>query len=1058
MIFPLKALSIGIFSIILAACGEGDANTQTTVNPPAITPPSNKPPVTNIPATPLEPSTPIKPPVTSIPATPLEPSTPIKPPVTSIPATPLEPSTPIKPPVTSIPVTPLEPSTPIKPPVTSIPATPLEPSTPIKPPVTSIPVKPLEPSTPIKPPVTSIPATPLEPSTPVKYPEPKKDIADFYLLGFFDHDGRAGEIRTIRPDLVGDFQAMVQFGQNHVVDPQSNEAKNMPRLTAEKEALLLVTPTLEMGDITTLVAEIYKDGVLLRAINLVDPTQIPDTDQTNADQRPRVSYSNRGWSTKLNWDEVQGGLKIRIVDDKNRSGELLEDKIDFAAPGELVLTNIRLGMLTDAPQSWGHYMLRDPERAGSDYFQTIPAAQMTVAKYDDLKLDRVMVANGTIYDSVSHSNGGVYDGDMRENTGKSTFGVGINLANWGVTSASMQSQEQPQLTQNVNAHHARGKYTNGEHNHGLSGGNGMLTLIDSQGNEFSHEIGHHYGLGHYPGAVNGDNFWAEHHANSGWGYNGVRNKMRSNLDWPRQVEGDGLNGKPLFLATYGYGRDAMSGGSHSGAYSSYTHYTGYSTKIKIQPAFDKAVFDADSPTGYKKWNAELRKMEVIQPKVWQGSKNVWYNSADGNYLKPRLQGVPVFTILGGYDPVTQKGIIYPEARGNWGNVFDLPKPNNSLEAASCWLSVTYSNNAVNTIALAPNRMNGNANKFHVNLAIAENPKKVDLYCKKTNEAQVQLSTIDIRQYSDTIKPAVTFGKEYGYTALRKVELPILEQKLLAQAENSMVSLDINSQLLYDSYKMYRDELINELSPLAFQTLERYEQQQQTMYRLNRWVNVYRTDLIKNEPEALTEFQKFVKALGLEDDRPLENATPLLNGKNCLKVEKLEDSKLNAFISGPSACTGDDSEQWIQDTKGKIHSKMAMDQCLTTQGGVVNLAACSLNIDAQHWEMVTSTKEIKQGNQCFDLEGGYLKDNRARLIRYGCNGGGNQKWTILTKNPSFILATVGNNLPLIVKSLQKQTAMKNSRQVQSLNVDSKEDPSVLAKVGTAISTFLDDLFS
>ena len=906
---------------------------------------------------------------------------------------------------------------------------------------------------PVPPPVTSIPATPLEPSTPIKYPEPKKDIADFYLLGFFDHDGRAGEIRNIRPDLVGDFQAMIQFGQNHTVDPQGNEAKNMPRLTAEKEALLLVTPTLEMGNVNKLLAEIYKDGILLRTVNLDDPTQIPDTDQTNTDQRPRVSYSKRAWSTKLNWDEVQGGLKIRIVDEQNRSGELLENKIDFAAPGELVLTNIRLGMLTDAPQSWGHYMLRDPERAGSDYFQTIPAAQMTVAKYDDLKLDRVMVANGTIYDSVSNSDGGVYEGDMRENTGKSTFGVGINLANWGVTSASMQSQEQPQLTQNVNMHHARGKYANGESNHGLSGGNGMLTLIDSIGNEFSHEIGHHYGLGHYPGKVDEDYFWAEHHANSGWGYNSVRNKMRSNLDWQRNNVGDGLIGKPTFLSTYGYGRDAMSGGSHSSAYSDYTHYTGYSTKIKIQPAFDRAIFDADSPTGYKKWNADLRKMEVIQPKVPR-STNVWYNSADGNYLKARLQGVPVFTILGGYDPVAQKGIIYPAARGNWGNVFDLPAPNNSLEAASCWLSVTYSNNKLNTIALAPNRMNGNANKFHVNLAIAEDPKKVDLYCKKANESQVQLSSIDIGQYSDTIKPAVTFGKENGYTALRKIELPVLEQQLLAQAENPTIILDTNAKLLYDSYKEYRGEL----SPLALQTLERYEQQQQTMYRLNRWVNVYRTDLIKNEPEALTAFRKFVVALDLQDDKPLENASPILNGNNCLKAEALEDGKLNAIISGPSACTGDDSEQWIQDSKGKIHSKMALDQCLTTQGGVVNLAACSLNIDTQYWEMVNSTKEIKQLNQCFDLEGGYLKENRARLIRYGCNGGGNQKWTMLTKNPSFILATAGNNLPLIVHSMQKQPMTMDSKQIRSLSVDNKEEPSVLGKLSNALSNWMDDLVS
>ena len=67
---------------------------------------------------------------------------------------------------------------------------------------------------------------------------------------------------------------MIQFGQNHTVNPQGNEAKNMPRLTAEKEALLLVTPTLEMGDIDKLVAEIYKDGVLLRTVNLADPIRL----------------------------------------------------------------------------------------------------------------------------------------------------------------------------------------------------------------------------------------------------------------------------------------------------------------------------------------------------------------------------------------------------------------------------------------------------------------------------------------------------------------------------------------------------------------------------------------------------------------------------------------------------------------------------------------------------------------------------------------------------------------------------------------------------------------
>jgi len=439
------------------------------------------------------------------------------------------------------------------------------------------------------------------PAPPVaeKYPEPTKDVIDDNVLGFYDYD-KLGQPRSLRNDLNGSFAAMIQFGQSHVVNPKNNEKDYMPRLTTDKEALLLVTPLAEMGDVKTLKAEIYQGNQLLRTVELEEPSRLAASDQSNSDGRPPVSCSKRAWSAPLNWDEVKAGLHIRVIDPlNNRIGDLVENDIDFAAPGELVLQNIRLGLLTDPPKSNGHYMLLEPAKAGTDYFQTIPAARMIVTKYDDLKLEKVMVASGVIYDTVSATTGDVYSGDMRENTAKSTFGVGINLANWGITSASMASQEQPQLTQSVVIHHARGKYSNGEASHGLSGGNGMLTLIDSIGNEFSHEIGHHYGLGHYPGSVGNNMFWAAHHADSGWGYIAFRNKMRGNLNWTATNLGDGSNGVPNFLNKYAYGWDAMSGGATASTISKYTHYTGYSTYLKIQPAFDRYVWDKNSPTGYK---------------------------------------------------------------------------------------------------------------------------------------------------------------------------------------------------------------------------------------------------------------------------------------------------------------------------------------------------------------------------------------------------------------------------------------------------------------------------
>ena len=145
------------------------------------------------------------------------------------------------------------------------------------------------------------------------YPEPNKDVFDSNTLGFYDYDLQ-GNTRPLRNDLVGSFAAMIQFAQNHTVDPNGNEAKSMPRLTSEKDALLLVTPNTDMGEVQQLNAEIYLNSRLIRRVALQEPTQIPASDQSNGDARPRVQYSKRTWTAALNWDEVKPGLNIRIVD------------------------------------------------------------------------------------------------------------------------------------------------------------------------------------------------------------------------------------------------------------------------------------------------------------------------------------------------------------------------------------------------------------------------------------------------------------------------------------------------------------------------------------------------------------------------------------------------------------------------------------------------------------------------------------------------------------------------------------------------------------------------
>lgn len=835
------------------------------------------------------------------------------------------------------------------------------------------------------------------------YPEPLGGkYASLNALGFYDHD-KTGQDRPVRNDLGGSLPAMVQFAQSHTVDPSGNTSKHMPTLTSEREALLLVTPDPSLQEVEELSVSVSLNGLSLGMLKLRHPNEIFRSDYNNADGRPDYVYSRRAWSAVLPWDWVKPGMELRVSDAKGRAGTLAANAIEFAAPAELVVHSIELGMLTDPPSSAeGHWFLNQPAKAATDYFQTVPLAKLTAAYYESMRLSQVMVASGVIYDTASAAEGGTYNGDMRENTAKSTFSTGINLANFGVTSSGMESQKQPQVFQSAVAHHARGLYANGVQGHGLSGGNGMLTLSATKGNEFSHEIGHHYGLGHYPGADGQNNFWAGHHHDSGWGYIGYRKRMRANLHWTR-AKNAGLWGMPVFKDTYSFASDAMSGGHYASALSNYTHYTGFSTQTKIQPSLDKPVLTPGSATGYTKWNASTRAMESFAPAVPTNQPTVWYNSASGKFLAPSLHGVPVITLLGGYDPETDKALLYPAARSNWGNVFNLPQQSVSqTEARQCWLDVSFASRSPQRIAVAGMRMQtGLVNKLHVNLAQSDQPKEAKLSCQTGTASPVLLYTLQIAQNLPAMAPPVTVGKQAGYIAIRKVELPELEKALLAMADKKVLTLSSADQLLYDSYAEYAQEL----SSAARQQFERYAAQQQNAQRLNRWIAHYASPLDQGHTAAQLALLALIQKLGLESKPLIPAAQSMLmaNG-NCIQKQGAQ-----VRVAGKSLCTGDANEQWLLDARGSIRSRADLGLCLTDQGGsnAVKLTACDLAKDSQVWD-TSIAKRIATGNRCLDLNGGYLTNNVGTLITYKCTGGGNQQWSGLVAGDSQVMTLLDSN--------------------------------------------------
>jgi hypothetical protein len=146
-----------------------------------------------------------------------------------------------------------------------------------------------------------------------------------------------------------------------------------------------------------------------------------------------------------------------------------------------------------------------------------------------MHFEEIMLLTGKKYSTMSDDEGGVYSGDMRQ-VGKILLSHGIDLANYGISSSLGQSESSHPFTcAFLAAHNTVGMYQNGRIVHGLSGGNGMITLVNSIGNEMSHEVGHNYGLGHYNGGFDGSVHRPADEINSSWGWDSQKNLFIPNF-------------------------------------------------------------------------------------------------------------------------------------------------------------------------------------------------------------------------------------------------------------------------------------------------------------------------------------------------------------------------------------------------------------------------------------------------------------------------------------------------------------------------------------------------
>lgn len=329
-----------------------------------------------------------------------------------------------------------------------------------------------------------------------------------------------------------------------------------------------------------------------------------------------LTYATNTWSGVLPPEWIASGLSLQI-DQGNVSGQLTDIKV--GAPSELLIHTIDVGMLV--PPRGQFDFAKDPT-AHREYFQTVPTSRMIVSQYAPLFLREVMLPDGTFLSDHDPSKGDWHNGTMRQRIGKELISLGIDNANYGINSTAGEGEEShPYVVAQLAAHNTHGKYANGLVVHGGSGGGGIVTLDSSIGNELSHEVGHNYGLGHYVGGFQGSVHRSADQINSTWGWDADRNRFLPNFSPLRSGKDTCLERQcqsPFEGRTFGL--DAMAGGAPLSSFNRFTLYTPNSATI-IQQFFEsKAVFDAHSPTGFSKWNADTGKMEAYSHKIGIGEQ------------------------------------------------------------------------------------------------------------------------------------------------------------------------------------------------------------------------------------------------------------------------------------------------------------------------------------------------------------------------------------------------------------------------------------------------------
>ncbi len=485
----------------------------------------------------------------------------------------------------------------------------------------------------------------------------------------------------VNNDLAGNFLARICYAQNITLYQSPTPNDSRPRLVSQRDTLLMVQPVSTQPTSISVTGS-RADGVSLGVLHLVAPAQLPAVDSPG---NTNIIYAQNMWTVILPANWINPGLTL-VFNSGNQSGSL--NNIIIGAPNEIIFQTIDIGMLV-APR--GAFSFAEQPNLHRDYYQKIPVSRLIVGEYEPVHFTRVVMPNGTLYTSQSATIGTWHEGDMRQYIAKILISQGINFANYGINSSDA-SREIPNsyVAFQITAHNARGRYQNGIIVHGGSGGNGVLTIDNSLGNEWSHEAGHAYSLGHYPGEWRGSTHQrpSPNGVNAAWGWDRHINRFIANFFWDRGGNQDCCGGSVPPFQGNRFNTDAMAGGVPSSPLSYYTLHTPYVLNISQNYIERHAVFSRNSPTGFKIWDPQslsyIDYVNHVRPPSFvisrQNQFDVVGSDPNGDFIRTQLLVMGSVQIL--------------PSNGNWTRDVRLPVADDQLEGVTVFVdnSAQYSIN------------------------------------------------------------------------------------------------------------------------------------------------------------------------------------------------------------------------------------------------------------------------------------------------------------------------------------------------------------------------------